>query len=339
MRLMVDAIGLWLASSPSLHELRARRRADRRLQSDRLAAAGKFRAICAIIASWVIADDRWLWAGGRNLAVEYFEGNDAVGRHPWIDLSFDLRGATAAAPRGSFSSTGARRILIRAMRSPRAPVARGERASRSSCRAAPIRRKTPCTRCMLAACFRAEKRLLAVTPYFVPDHALLMAMRLAAQRGVEVTLVLPWKSNHRLADFVRGRALRALAQAGGRIRLVPRMVHAKAVIVDDSLAWCGSVNLDSRSLLINYESVVVFRGFSRRSAGWREWVGALARRRRAVRPAPGGAGPGRRGGPAAGGRVPGVGAFASASRRIAGELEGIRCRLGAEWLNKRCHNE
>ena len=127
---------------------------------------------------------------------------------------------------------------------------------------------------MLAACFRAEKRLLAVTPYFVPDDALLMALRLAAQRGVEITLVLPWKSNHRLADFVRGRALRTLAQAGGRILLVPRMVHAKAVIVDDSLAWCGSVNLDSRSLLINYESVVVFHG--QEEIHWLAgWVSAL----------------------------------------------------------------
>jgi cardiolipin synthase len=127
---------------------------------------------------------------------------------------------------------------------------------------------------MLTACFRAEKRLLAVTPYFVPDDALLMAMRLAAQRGVQITLVLPWKSNHRLADFVRGRALRALAQAGGRILLVPRMIHAKAVIVDDSLAWCGSVNLDSRSLLINYESVVVFQG--KEEIRWLAgWVGAL----------------------------------------------------------------
>lgn len=126
----------------------------------------------------------------------------------------------------------------------------------------------------LAACFQAKERLLAVTPYFVPDDALLTAMRLAARRGVEVTLVLPLESNHRLADFVRGRALRTLAQAGASVRLVPRMVHAKAVIVDESLAWCGSVNLDSRSLLINYESVVVFFGLA--EIRWlATWVSAL----------------------------------------------------------------
>ena len=38
------------------------------------------------------------------------------------------------------------------------------------------------------------------------------------------------------------------------------MNHAKAVVFDDSIALCGSCNLDSRSLLLNYESAVVFYG-------------------------------------------------------------------------------
>ena len=101
---------------------------------------------------------------------------------------------------------------------------------------------------------------MAVTPYFVPDDDLLQAMRFAVLRGVELTLVVPRRSNHRIADFVRGRALRLLADAGARVRLVPRMLHAKAVVVDESLAWSGSVNLDARSLLINYESIGVFYG-------------------------------------------------------------------------------
>jgi len=53
-------------------------------------------------------------------------------------------------------------------------------------------------------------------------------------RNVQVDLVVPAKSNHRMADIVRHRAMRDLAEAGARIRLVPRMIHAKAVVVDDS---------------------------------------------------------------------------------------------------------
>ena len=85
-------------------------------------------------------------------------------------------------------------------------------------------------------------------------------MRLAARRGVKIDLCIPAKSNHRLADFARNRALRALSQAGVSMHLLPYMNHAKAVVFDDIAGASGSVNLDSRSLLLNYECAVVFYG-------------------------------------------------------------------------------
>ena len=75
---------------------------------------------------------------------------------------------------------------------------------------------------------------------------------------MRVELVLPARSNHRLADIARARALRDLVAAGGQVRLAPGMVHAKAVVVDDALALCGSLNLDSRSLFLNFELMVAF---------------------------------------------------------------------------------
>jgi cardiolipin synthase len=127
---------------------------------------------------------------------------------------------------------------------------------------------------LIDACFHVRERLLAVTPYFVPDVSLETAMRLAARRGVKIDLVLPVVSNHRLADFARNRALRALSTAGVSIHLLPYMNHAKAVVFDDSLAISGSVNLDSRSLLLNYECAVVFYGA--REIDWlANWIRAL----------------------------------------------------------------
>jgi cardiolipin synthase len=97
---------------------------------------------------------------------------------------------------------------------------------------------------------------------------------LAARRGVIIDLCIPAVSNHRLADFVRSRALRALSSAGVRIHLLPYMIHAKAVVFDESLAFSGSVNLDSRSLLLNYECAVVFYG--KREIDWlSNWIRAL----------------------------------------------------------------
>jgi len=85
-------------------------------------------------------------------------------------------------------------------------------------------------------------------------------LRLAARRGVAVTIVLPARSNHVLADFARTRAMRNLAAAGVEFRLLPCMSHAKAVVVDDSLALGGSINLDLRSLLLNHEAGMLFYG-------------------------------------------------------------------------------
>ena len=111
---------------------------------------------------------------------------------------------------------------------------------------------------LVSSCFTSEQRILAVTPYFVPDTALLTALTLAARRGIEIDLVLPARSNHRLADFARHRSLRDLVAAGARVCLHPRMIHAKAVLIDDELALAGSANLDGRSLFLNYEMTLAF---------------------------------------------------------------------------------
>src|SRR5690606_23524285 len=81
---------------------------------------------------------------------------------------------------------------------------------------------------LVAAAFRAERSIVAITPYFVPEDALLDAWCVACRRGVRIDLVLPSRSNHRMADLARGRALRAFAAAGGNVYLHPRMLHAKA---------------------------------------------------------------------------------------------------------------
>jgi cardiolipin synthase len=206
---------------------------------------------------WTIADGELLWSGGRNLAAEYFCG--APGKPAWSDLSFDLEGPVAASAANQFEQDWIAAGGKPAHRSS-APCADLSRGRSQFLPSGPDQTEDTVRALLIDACFHATERMLAVTPYFVPDSNLETAIRLAARRGVKVDLCIPAKSNHRLADFVRNRALRALSSAGVSIHLLPAMNHAKAVVFDHSLAICGSPNLDSRSLLLNYESAVVFYG-------------------------------------------------------------------------------
>lgn len=207
-----------------------------------------------------VVDRRRLWSGGRNLASEYFV--DEPERPAWTDLSFDIRGSLAAQAQLLFeqdwrAAGGHRNAVLPEVR-PNAHPADG--ASAQLIPSGPDRADDTIYALLLSAAYQASDRILAVTPYFVPDEALLSAWCIASRRGVRVTLVIPARSNHRLADWARGRALRALVEAGASVYLYPAMIHAKAVVIDDQLALCGTANLDARSLFLNFELMTAFYG-------------------------------------------------------------------------------
>jgi cardiolipin synthase len=194
----------------------------------------------------VIADSARLWAGGRNLAVEYFAG--VGGAPPWRDLTFDLQGPVAGAAAAQFELdwvAAGGKPASEDLAADVAAVVRGTASGPTLSEAqflpsGPDQAEDTVHALLIDACFQSRERMLAVTPYFVPDVSLETAMRLAARRGVRIDLCIPATSNHRLADFARNRALRSLSQAGVNVHLLPYMSHAKAVVFDHSLAVSGS---------------------------------------------------------------------------------------------------
>jgi cardiolipin synthase len=202
----------------------------------------------------VVMDGRWGMVGGMNLASEYMGPTPDPTR--WRDLSLFLSGPVVPALAELFRSdwkfaTGEE--LGTDVRPPLPPEPAGDSLSQVVA-SGPDVAGDPLYEALVSAIFTATRRIWVVTPYFVPDETLARALDLAARRGVEVRLVVPAHSNHLMADLARGSYLRQVHNAGGRVLLFePGMVHAKVVLIDDSLAVIGSANMDMRSLFLNYE--------------------------------------------------------------------------------------
>ena len=199
-----------------------------------------------------------MWCGGRNLATEYFEGSPHTAA--WRDLTFDVSGALVRQAVALFGHdwTSATEPDTRQAALAGPQGAETTQGGAQLVASGPDQPDDTIYELLVTSAYRAADRIALVTPYFVPDSALLSALVLAARRGVAIELLIPRQSNHRLSDFVRGRALRSLAAAGAQVWLAPGMQHAKLAVVDDVLALAGSANLDGRSLFLNFELMVAF---------------------------------------------------------------------------------
>lgn len=102
------------------------------------------------------------------------------------------------------------------------------------------------------ACATSSVRV--VTPYFLPDAALITALNLAAMRGVDVDILLPSQSNLKLVQWASTALLWQILERGCRVWLTPPPFdHSKLMIVDGAWTLLGSSNWDPRSLRLNFE--------------------------------------------------------------------------------------
>jgi cardiolipin synthase len=100
----------------------------------------------------------------------------------------------------------------------------------------------------------AQKTVYITTPYFVPDAAVLMALKAASWRGVDVRVLLPGKSDLKLIQMAGRSYYRELLEAGVKLyEHRPGILHAKTMVVDGSWATVGSANMDVRSFRLNFE--------------------------------------------------------------------------------------
>lgn len=100
----------------------------------------------------------------------------------------------------------------------------------------------------------AQYSIKIATPYFLPEERLIMALRLAAMRGVDVDIVIPMQSDHFVMDWAARAHVGPVLEAGGRLWRAPKpFEHSKLLAIDGQWALIGSANWDVRSMRLNFE--------------------------------------------------------------------------------------
>lgn len=110
---------------------------------------------------------------------------------------------------------------------------------------------------------RAQKYVYIMTPYLILDGELETSLKYAAQRGVDVRIILPGIPDKKMAFALAKSHYSALVEAGVKIyEFTPGFVHAKVFVCDDSRAVVGTINLDYRSLYHHFECATYMYGVS-----------------------------------------------------------------------------
>ena len=114
----------------------------------------------------------------------------------------------------------------------------------------------------MALLFAARRKIVIVSPYFVPDEGLLLAIQSACQRGVDVELFVSEEGDQAMVYHAQRSYYEALLRSGVRIWMYrkPYILHSKSMTVDDEVSVIGSSNMDMRSFGLNLEITLLVRG-------------------------------------------------------------------------------
>ncbi|MEL6871061.1 MAG: phospholipase D-like domain-containing protein [Pseudomonadota bacterium] len=110
---------------------------------------------------------------------------------------------------------------------------------------------------LLAAIATAQQRVRITMPYFLPPRELMSGLQAAAIRGVRVDVLIPQNNNLRVVDWAMQHTFRELLRYGiGVYKQVGPFDHSKLITIDNDRCVFGSVNIDHRSLRLNFELAI-----------------------------------------------------------------------------------
>jgi len=192
----------------------------------------------------LIIDKRSVWLGGFNIHRE--NSLRVYGEQRWLDIQIRVDGTLAAQAQQYFDRLWEGR---RDWSPSIDPATESRLVSNHN-----ILQQHQLRRLLALKFFKAQKQIWLCTPYFMPDRFLQQQMVKAARRGIDVRLLLPYRTDRPVTQWVARATYTSLMASGVKIfEYEPRFIHAKMVVIDDNWCTVGSTNFDYRSFFINYE--------------------------------------------------------------------------------------
>lgn len=210
----------------------------------------------------LIVDDAVAYSGGVNLADRYINREHPYGH--WKDTGFRLTGAPVRSFTHMFLTFWNAFSLQKEEPMPMPPAAAAaEPAAQDgwvlSYYDSPLNSEATSNRLYIDLLSQATDYAWFFTPYLMLGDDLLDAMLAAAQRGVDVRIVMPGIPDKKLIFRMSRSFYQVLLTGGVKIyEYTPGFVHAKSLVCDDRAATVGTVNLDYRSLFLHFENNSLF---------------------------------------------------------------------------------
>jgi len=209
----------------------------------------------------VLIDNYITYSGSMNLVDPFlFKQSSGIGQ--WVDLMTRIEGPIAATIGMIYSCDWEIETGLKIL--PQLPTEKiledkyNKNSSVQVIASGPGFPKHMIHQALLTAIYAAKHELIITTPYLVPSEDLLQAICTAAQRGVEVSIIIPLYHDSILVKWASRVFFSELLEAGVKIYQFKKgLLHSKSILVDQQLSLIGSVNLDMRSLWLNFEITLV----------------------------------------------------------------------------------
>lgn len=215
----------------------------------------------------LVIDDREAYVGSQNIVdASYNQTKRSKRDFRWVDLMVHVTGPVVTSINAVFLSdwySETDEVLLPDEQFRAATTTRG-RLDAQVVPSGPGFDQENNLRLFLGLIYGAQEQIQMVSPYFVPDESLLMAVTTACARGIDVNLYVSEQSDQAVVNHAQRSYYEALLRAGVRIWLYPKpyILHTKSLTIDDDIAVVGSSNMDMRSFGLNLEVSLLVHGRS-----------------------------------------------------------------------------